>query len=313
MRASLSPPPSLLLLTALLLSPVAALKLVTLRRPLGLVLEEAQPSSPGVRVKDVQAGAVGLEGVNKGDLLVQVNGQALDGLTFREVVALIGASPEPELLFNSPPEPGSSAGLSSTGSTVKSQAVPFLDVSPGLRDQPGIPGNVGFDPLWLAQDEVVLATYREAEVKHGRVAMMAVLGWPTAELLHPTICRVLELPSILNPGGVNPSLLNGGMGAVSPWFWLLVFASSASLEFTAFETSNFGLDGTPGDGKFDPLGLYPAQSEDRIRMQTAELKHGRLAMLAISYCAWFEAQFETPVAEHLLYPSLPTFVTRLSL
>ena len=38
----------------------------------------------------------------------------------------------------------------------------------------------------------------------------------------------------------------------------------------------------PGDFGFDPLRLYPKDETDQFRMQLAEIKHGRLAMIAIT-------------------------------
>lgn len=35
-----------------------------------------------------------------------------------------------------------------------------------------LPGNLGFDPLNLAQTRRQLVTYRQAEIKHGRLAML---------------------------------------------------------------------------------------------------------------------------------------------
>lgn len=40
-------------------------------------------------------------------------------------------------------------------------------------------------------------------------------------------------------------------------------------------------DRMPGDFGFDPLGLYPTDPEKQKQMQLAELKNGRLAMIAI--------------------------------
>merc|ERR1719453_1675504 len=43
-------------------------------------------------------------------------------------------------------------------------------------------GDMGFDPLNLADSPDKLAWMREAEVKHARLAMVAALGWPVSEL-----------------------------------------------------------------------------------------------------------------------------------
>lgn len=54
---------------------------------------------------------------------------------------------------------------------VMSQSIPFLACPPVLADS-DLAGNVGFDPLSLAATKEQLMEYREAEVKHGRLAML---------------------------------------------------------------------------------------------------------------------------------------------
>jgi len=39
------------------------------------------------------------------------------------------------------------------------------------------PGNAGFDPLHLAQNVEQLAYYRQAEIKHARLAMLVSLDF----------------------------------------------------------------------------------------------------------------------------------------
>ena len=64
-----------------------------------------------------------------------------------------------------------------------------------------------------------------AEIKHGRLAMLAALGWPVAELLQPIISSALNQPDLLvsDAAGVPaervPSLLNGGLDQISPAFF----------------------------------------------------------------------------------------------
>ena len=51
----------------------------------------------------------------------------------------------------------------------------------------------------------------ESEIKHGRLAMLAAVGYPVAELLHPYISDTLNLPSLLTEAGEAPNVLNGGL------------------------------------------------------------------------------------------------------
>lgn len=69
-------------------------------------------------------------------------------------------------------------------------------------------GDMGFDPLRISDDSEKLAWYREAEVKHARLAMLAVFGWPVSE--------VLNFGKLCAGDGRAPSLLNGGLGEVAP-------------------------------------------------------------------------------------------------
>jgi len=109
-------------------------------------------------------------------------------------------------------------------------------------------GDKGFDPLGLADSNEKLAIYREAELKHGRLAMLAALGWPVSEALDKPLASMMGMKSLLvaSPVGIvngvaeggdallrAPSLLNGGLENVSPLFWAGVFAFSAGTEFYA--------------------------------------------------------------------------------
>jgi hypothetical protein len=57
-----------------------------------------------------------------------------------------------------------------TGS-VMSESIPFLKCPAVLVDC-DLAGNVGFDPLGLAKNPELLMEYREAEIKHARLAML---------------------------------------------------------------------------------------------------------------------------------------------
>ena len=70
---------------------------------------------------------------------------------------------------------------------------------------------IPFDPLNLASEEN-LAKYREAEIKHGRLAMLAALGWPAAEEIEPLLAKFTgATDELAETAGRAPSLLNGGL------------------------------------------------------------------------------------------------------
>ena len=75
-----------------------------------------------------------------------------------------------------------------------------------------------------------LAFYREAEIKHARLAMMAAAGWPVAELWDSKIAAFFGLPSVLEANdGLNPALLNGGLFEVRSFIQRKKLESSFSI------------------------------------------------------------------------------------
>lgn len=162
-----------------------------------------------------------------------------------------------------------------------SDSLPFLP-RPLLLDRT-MPGDVGFDPFHLSGDsEQTLYTMREAEIKHSRLAMLAAIGWPLSELYDKPLAHMLHLPVLLGHGDKVPSLLNGGLETISPLYWISIVAFAGVIEaFTSKRQMNKEMS-FPGDLGFDPLRLYPKDETDQFRMQLAEIKHGRLAMIAIT-------------------------------
>ena len=172
--------------------------------------------------------------------------------------------------------------------TTTSRAVPFLPTPTHLADL-DLAGNAGFDPLGMSQSREDVLAYREAEIKHGRLAMLAAVGWPVSELLDRTIADAVGLPAALDPADRVPSLLNGGLEGISPAWWGACLGLTAAIDLYGVERSRSG-DPTyfPGNLGLDPLGLYPDDSTGRERMQLAEIKHGRTAMVAVTGFAFQE-------------------------
>merc|ERR1719353_2294271 len=79
-------------------------------------------------------------------------------------------------------------------SVVMSDEVPPPPAAPSMAalkvGNKVLAGDWGFDPLQLGDPEK-LSFYREAEIKHARLAMLAAAGWPLAEKLNGPLSSMI--------------------------------------------------------------------------------------------------------------------------
>lgn len=156
-------------------------------------------------------------------------------------------------------------------------------------------GNKGFDPLNCATDIGTLKKYREAEIKHGRLAMLASVGWPFSEIYHPYLSKLANKMDLLSFNGKAPSVLNGGLDKINPVFFMAIIVFTATVESIALN-KEYTNNTIPGDLGFDPLKLYVNKDPKTKRdLELKELNNGRLAMLVITYYAISEFVNNIPV------------------
>jgi hypothetical protein len=194
-----------------------------------------------------------------------------------------------------------------------SQSMPFMARPVALDGS--LAGDVGFDPLGFARTKDDLMNYREAEVKHAvscvqqiflailhcnsiltmlhrrsvhninkkqRLAMLAAAGWPVSELFDKKIAAVMGMEPLLQSADRAPSVLNGGLGNVSPIYWGVCLVAAAAIDLYGIFGASKKVGYTPGDFGFDPLGVFPKDKEGQEWFKLAEIKNGRLAMIAIT-------------------------------
>merc|ERR1719409_407000 len=165
--------------------------------------------------------------------------------------------------------PASNGRAATSLAAEKSQAIPFL---PAPTNCEGYVGNVGFDPLRVS-DYFPVDYMREAELKHGRMCQLAWLGYVAVDL------------GIKFPGEKYAALssftAHEGTATYELFFLLLWVGTFETIGFSQiYGMCADGSDRQPGDFGFDPLGLLTPETDEQYR--TAELIHGRLAMLAFS-------------------------------
>lgn len=145
-----------------------------------------------------------------------------------------------------------------------------------------------FDPAKMSLDitEEAYKLYQEAEIKHGRVSMLAFLGMVVGEIMNPLFDGKITGPAIYQfqqaDALVPNSLFTVGV------LWLIAMIEGQTimdawqpLDETMKEPlglAKLKKSHTPGNLKFDPLKLMPKNEKDLNVMKTKELNNGRLAM-----------------------------------
>jgi len=132
-----------------------------------------------------------------------------------------------------------------------------------------------FDPIgfFKAADAKRRGYYREAELKHGRLGMIAALGFFAGETLGPVFGDPNPGPAVQLVGQALPGAPKAFWGAV------VVLVSLTELGMINTQ-KNAGR--APGDFGWDPLNIKPDPQKDPkewMAIQNKELNNGRLAML----------------------------------
>merc|ERR1712141_916727 len=153
-----------------------------------------------------------------------------------------------------------------------------------FENELGVQAPVGYwDPLGLGKDgdAEVFRRRRESEIKHGRIAMIASLGYMVTGLGYRFPCALSPSTGVTFEG--SPSGLEA-IGAVPALGWAQIFIFCGLVDFGLYRQ-----DPARGPGDFENGGILGvpnasgpmSDAEGRKRKLNAELVNGRLGMFAI--------------------------------
>merc|ERR1719454_553947 len=102
--------------------------------------------------------------------------------------------------------PATTSSRGSVALGARSKALPFLECPEKLDGS--MVGDLGFDPMRISDTLVDLNYVRAAELKHGRVGMLAVTGFLVQEKVHlPMFAKMSYKPlDAIKELGVGPNL-----------------------------------------------------------------------------------------------------------
>jgi hypothetical protein len=182
--------------------------------------------------------------------------------------------------------------------TVPSKALPFEN-APATLDG-SLPGDVGFDPCFLSTKQADLMAkyfnglfpddnvqisglswYREAELIHGRIAQLAVLGCIFPSIWHfPGDEKVgLDAFSYTNPLEAPDHIPFIGTIQILTFMVCMEFRRIRIIQREGANYQPGDFKWGQGEGRWNPFGFDYSEEEYRAK-QIQETKHGRLAMIA---------------------------------
>ena len=152
-----------------------------------------------------------------------------------------------------------------------------MDRDERVWNLPGADGAWGryeFDPLGFSKKTELVPYFREAELKHGRLAMLAWVGMVAPDFVRlpgekfsfeAVPVSIDAHDAFLGATGVNAQVL----------FWVSIVelcCAKKVFEWNSLEVA----------GDYGLTSLFPSDEEGQKKMRTAELKNGRLAMMAFA-------------------------------
>jgi len=201
------------------------------------------------------------------------------------------------------------------------------------------PLQLGGQSFWEQGNDATVGWLRHSEIKHGRVAMAAVVGW----LVHQS---GLHFPGYLTMSGTTFADISAAGGPGDMWdalpyasklqivlfigFLELFSESSATLAaegqthymrggkpgfFPTFKLLPGNLNRDPPAKFFDPAGIQKDWDEaKKAKYRLREINNGRLAMFGIiSFCAETKIPGAVPLLDGLVQPYYGEYMTPFSL
>mmetsp|Transcript_13920 Transcript_13920/g.18172 ORF Transcript_13920/g.18172 Transcript_13920/m.18172 type:complete len:202 (+) Transcript_13920:162-767(+) len=153
----------------------------------------------------------------------------------------------------------------------KSPAMPFLPYPENLKGYIG--EDIGFDPLGVS-NFFPMDYLRESELKHGRIAMVAAVGYAVTDMglvLHPLgkgLSSIAAHDALVEKGVMGNALVFIGLAEV--------------VGYLAIAEMLQGSGRAPGDFQFGAKYLDGKSDAVIAKTKYNEIMNGRLAMLAFS-------------------------------
>lgn len=152
-----------------------------------------------------------------------------------------------------------------------------------------------------------------SELKHGRIAVLAVLGRIFAEVIHPVLALRLYADNLLVNKELVPSFINGGLSNINSIFYIFVLLYIAIIELNhVIEITDISSNKNINESNNILTKKFNEKTpEEKDKIQKIETNFGRIAMLLSTWFTYYEYTTHTSIINPellALYPWLVIFI-----
>jgi len=169
---------------------------------------------------------------------------------------------------------------------------PSNDGALGTPDGAGIPQQQLDlnDDTGARPPALILRDYREAEIRHGRLAMLATVFWPMQQILDKLLIPTQSAQTTIVYGGTTLPYLSLLMTLI------MLLLGYLDIYANVIRSQDAGEAYLPGECFWDPLAILQGAPDTMKRnMQERELMNGRAAMIAFAAFVFEEATTHKPL------------------
>lgn len=147
---------------------------------------------------------------------------------------------------------------------------------------------------------------KESELKHGRIAMLAVLGRIFAEVIHPVLAIRLYANNLLVNNELVPSFINGGLSRINCIFYIFTLLYIALIELNHL----IEITDISNNKKINMCNniILKNFNEEQEKLQKIEINLGRVSMLLSLWFCYYEYTTKMSIINPELLVIYPWFV-----
>lgn len=150
---------------------------------------------------------------------------------------------------------------------------------------------------------------KESELKHGRIAMLAVIGRVFAEVIHPVLAIRLYADNLLVNNELVPSFINGGLSRINCVFYIFVLLYVGVIELNhVISITDISNDKVSINNNVILKNYNEKTLKEQEELKRIEVNFGRIAMLLSVWFCYYEYTTKYSIINPELLTIYPWFI-----